>query len=200
MWIPILIDMLMHVNSQNTLGVYDTSIENVNGGCESTDSPTVSLKIPRIRRMPRASLGFSSRGTSMLCRGLGQKPWNPMLFTSSNRCSTWRFPARKMGGTPSYDQVMDGFCERENPHLEMMTGGTPPFLESPMPTWWTNGPRLTPLSLCKINGCPWKTVITYWLVGQGHPVLKNMSSSIGMMTATQYSWENKKWQPNHQPA
>ena len=31
-----------------------------------------------------------------------------------------------------------------------------------------------------------------WLVGQGHPVLKNMSSSIGMMTETQYFWENSK--------
>ena len=29
--------------------------------------------------------------------------------------------------------------------------------------------------------------------------LKNMSSSIGMIIATQYIWENKKWQPNHQP-
>ena len=33
--------------------------------------------------------------------------------------------------------------------------------------------------------------------------LKNMSSSVGMMTATQsiyiYIWENKQWQPNHQP-
>ena len=38
------------------------------------------------------------------------------------------------------------------------------------------------------------------LVGGWATPLKNMSSSIGMMTLTQYFWENKKWQPNHQPA
>ena len=37
------------------------------------------------------------------------------------------------------------------------------------------------------------------LVGGWATPLKNMSSSIGMMTATQYFWEHKKWQPNHQP-
>ena len=36
-------------------------------------------------------------------------------------------------------------------------------------------------------------VITFvWLVGQGHPVLKNMSSSIGMIIATQFFWENAR--------
>ena len=43
--------------------------------------------------------------------------------------------------------------------------------------------------------------LPYWKSGwwaRATP-LKNMSSSIGMMTATQYFWENKKWQPNHQP-
>ena len=34
-------------------------------------------------------------------------------------------------------------------------------------------------------------LIATWLVGQGHPVLKNMTSSFGMMNATQYEWENK---------
>ena len=33
--------------------------------------------------------------------------------------------------------------------------------------------------------------INGWLVGQGHPSEKWWSSSIGMMTATQDSWENK---------
>ena len=37
------------------------------------------------------------------------------------------------------------------------------------------------------------------LVGAWATPLKNMSSSVGMMKATQYFWENKKWQPNHQP-
>ena len=39
------------------------------------------------------------------------------------------------------------------------------------------------------------------LVGQGKTPLKNMSSSIGMMNATQYFWENAKLMavPNHQP-
>ena len=34
--------------------------------------------------------------------------------------------------------------------------------------------------------------ILNWLVGQGHPSEKWWSSSIGMMTATQYFWENAK--------
>ena len=39
-----------------------------------------------------------------------------------------------------------------------------------------------------------------WLVGQyTHPSEKYDESSIGRMTETQYEWENKKWQPNHQP-
>ena len=38
-----------------------------------------------------------------------------------------------------------------------------------------------------------------WLVVFRHPVLKNMSSSIGMMKATQYMGKFKKWQPKHQP-
>ena len=38
-----------------------------------------------------------------------------------------------------------------------------------------------------------------WLVGGWATPLKNMSSSIGMMTATQYFWENKIDVPNHQP-
>ena len=37
------------------------------------------------------------------------------------------------------------------------------------------------------------------LVGGWATPLKNMSSSVRMMTETQYEWENKKWQPNHQP-
>ena len=36
------------------------------------------------------------------------------------------------------------------------------------------------------------------LVGGWATPLKNMSSSIGMMTFPT-EWENKKWQPNHQP-
>ena len=38
-----------------------------------------------------------------------------------------------------------------------------------------------------------------YLVGGWATPLKNMSSSIGMIIPTQYFWENKKWQPNHQP-
>ena len=42
----------------------------------------------------------------------------------------------------------------------------------------------------------------HWLVGQGHPSEKNMSSSIGMMTFPilmgKYG-KIKKWHPNHQP-
>ena len=38
----------------------------------------------------------------------------------------------------------------------------------------------------------WFTQIDDWLVVKRHPNLKNMSSSIGMMRATQYSWENTK--------
>ena len=37
------------------------------------------------------------------------------------------------------------------------------------------------------------------LLGGWATPLKNMSSSIGMMRFPQYEWENKKWQPNHQP-
>ena len=37
------------------------------------------------------------------------------------------------------------------------------------------------------------------LVGGWATPLKNMSSSIGMMTATQYMGKCQKWQPNHQP-
>ena len=40
-------------------------------------------------------------------------------------------------------------------------------------------------------------MFTGWWAGATPP--KNMTSSMGMMKATQYSWENRKWQPNHQP-
>ena len=46
-----------------------------------------------------------------------------------------------------------------------------------------------------------ETISGFWILAGwwlGHP--KNMTSSIGMMRATQLIWENKKWQPNHQPA
>ena len=38
-----------------------------------------------------------------------------------------------------------------------------------------------------------------YLVGGWATPLKNMSSSIGMIRNSQYFWENKKLQPNHQP-
>ena len=43
------------------------------------------------------------------------------------------------------------------------------------------------------------TISGWWLYT--HPVLKNMSSSIGMMTETQYFWENSKFMAtsHHQP-
>ena len=37
-------------------------------------------------------------------------------------------------------------------------------------------------------------------VGFGHPVLKNDGVRQLGELETQYSWEHKKWQPNHQPA
>ena len=37
----------------------------------------------------------------------------------------------------------------------------------------------------------------YWLVLS--TPLKNMISSVGMIRNPIFLWENKKWQPNHQP-
>ena len=42
-----------------------------------------------------------------------------------------------------------------------------------------------------IPGTHQPTGVDHWLVGQGHPVLKNMSSSMGMIRNSQLIWENK---------
>ena len=45
---------------------------------------------------------------------------------------------------------------------------------------------------------PQKLLAGWWLYT--HPSEKWWSSSIGMISYSQYFWENIKWQPNHQPA
>ena len=44
-----------------------------------------------------------------------------------------------------------------------------------------------------------RNTLHVWLVVFRHPSEKYATSSIGMMIEPQYFWENKKWQPNHQP-
>ena len=68
---------------------------------------------------------------------------------------------------------------------------------------WLPNPTLTTIVI------PWgRTTIVLWddvrghrnsLVGGWATPLKNMSSSVGMMKATQYFWEHKIDVPNHQP-
>ena len=65
----------------------------------------------------------------------------------------------------------------------------------------------TPTTIMKVCSSPeailsgdlWPMFLAGWWLG--HPPLRKiLVKSIGMRTDTQYEWENKKWQPNHQPA